>query len=364
MTGVLWGKMRLLIRKPLPLLITTIICIAFAYLTGLSTSSKIEVPVHSSLPTETLNDIVLKLNESDTYEFVLYNEDEVKNKVAEGKAEAGVLLEEGSYTLYQAGETQNFRLINQYVYQFYRKMLQEEVMKVVTNKEETEKVLLSLKENPAFTLSLNSYKNETDWVYDQSLQALFGFALFFSIFTIGYNVVEILREKQMGIWDRLILSPTTKTKMYLGNLLYSFFTGYFQIALIFIVFRFGTGVNFYGGFIKTLILIIPFVFSIVALSILLTSLVKTMGQFNALIPLISVSFAMIGGAYWPIEIVTSEPLLIISKFVPITYGMELLKGVTVSGLSITDLLYPVSILLLMGVVMMGIGIRLMERRHI
>ena len=52
------------------------------------------------------------------------------------------------------------------------------------------------------------------------------------------------------------------------------------------------------------------------------------------------------------------------KAIPITYGMELLKGATISGLSYSELLYPISILILMGVVMMGIGIRLMERRHV
>ena len=53
------------------------------------------------------------------------------------------------------------------------------------------------------------------------------------------------------------------------------------------------------------LLIIPYVFSIVALSILLTAIVKNVQQFNAVIPIVSVSFAMIGGAYWPLEIVES-----------------------------------------------------------
>lgn len=55
-------------------------------------------------------------------------------------------------------------------------------------------------------------------------------------------------------------------------------------------------------------------------------------------------------------------LLILAKIVPITYGMEVLKGATVYNYSFTELLYPISILILMTVVMMGIGINIVERR--
>ncbi|MEJ9212762.1 hypothetical protein [Bacillus smithii] len=74
--------------------------------------------------------------------------------------------------------------------------------------------------------------------------------------------------------------------------------------------------------------------------------------------------AMVGGAYWPIEIVSSQVLLAISKFVPVTYAMQALKEATIYHYSFSELLYPISILFMMGVVLMGIGINLMERRHV
>ncbi|WP_102274754.1 ABC transporter permease [Cytobacillus massiliigabonensis] len=365
MRGIIWGKFRLLLRKPGAFIATTIICIAFAYLLGKSSFTKVEVPVYSSLPEEEVNEIVEELNKGDSFSFVAGDEKEVKNKVASGNAEAGISLDADFFTIYQVGNTENFHLINQYVERYYLKRLQEKaVIDLAVDSNKAIEKINEVKENHLFELSVASFSDDNQWVYDPGLQSLFGFALFFSIYTVAFNVVEILREKQLGIWDRLILSSTTKLEMYVGNLLYCFFIGYLQISLIFVVFKFGAGVDFYGSFGKTLILIIPYLFSIVALSIFLTGIVKTIGQFNALVPLISVSFAMLGGAYWPIEIITSETLLTISKAIPITYGMELLKGATISGLSYSELLYPVSILILMGVVMMGIGIRLMERRHV
>lgn len=52
---------------------------------------------------------------------------------------------------------------------------------------------------------------------------------------------------------------------------------------------------------------------------------------NGLIPIVATSSAMIGGAYWPLEIVTNPFLIALSKVVPMTYGMEALKGVAYYG---------------------------------
>lgn len=363
MKGILWGKFRLLLRKPGPLIATTIICMAFAYFMGKSTFTAVEVPVFSSLPEEELSEILGELNKSNSFEYVVDSEDTVKNKVADGSVEAGVSLEKDTFTLFHTGQTENYYLVNQDLNSYYLKKVREAAVMEVGGSEALGK-LVTAEENPLIEVSVSAYKDNSQWVYDPNLQTLFGFTLFFSIYTVAFSIVDILREKQSGIWDRYILSPTSKFEMYAANLIYSFLIGYIQIALIFIVFKFGAGVDFHGSFGKTFILIIPYLFTIVAFSMFIAGLVKTIAQFNALIPLISVSFAMLGGAYWPIEIVTSDLLLSISKAIPITYGMEVLKGATISGLSYSDLLYPISILVLMGVVLMGIGIRLMETRHV
>ncbi|MCA1039471.1 ABC transporter permease [Bacillus infantis] len=364
MIGMLWGKILLTLRNPGALIASTIICMAFAYLTGQSAFVKIEIPIYSSADGSN-EEIMEELNDGDTFSFVLQTEDEAKKKVAEGNAEAAVELGQSSYVIYHAGASQNLQLLNQYIGRYYMKSVQEQqIVQLADDPAAAEKVLREAEKEPAFQLGLSSFNQKDTAEYSQPLQSLFGFTLFFSIYTVAFTVAEILRDKQSGLWDRFILSPTSKAEMYLANLLWSFLIGYIQIVFVFLVFKFGAGIDFNGRFGTVLIAVIPYLFSIVALSIFLTGLVKTMSQFNSIIPLISVSFAMLGGAYWPIEIVSSELLVGVSRFIPITYGMEMMKGAVVSGRSITDMLYPVAILLLMGVILMGLGIRMIEKRHV
>ncbi|MGP7817894.1 ABC transporter permease [Niallia sp. 01092] len=365
MKAILWGKYRQFIRKPGALIVTTIMCMAFAFLLGKSSFTKIEVPVYSANGTEDIHSIVKDLNKSESYTFKVFSEEETKKKVEEGTSEAGIALGENNYTLYRVAESSNVIVINRFLEKYYQNKQQKAAMiQLAQNHQDAEKILADNEANPILPVSFDSNVSKKKSTYNQALQSLFGFTLFFSIYTIAYTVVEILRDKQNGIWDRFILSSTSKTQLYLGHLLFSFAVGYIQIMLIFTIFKYGVGVDFYGKYYWVFLLIIPYLFAIVALAILLTGLVKTASQFNSLIPLITVSFAMLGGAYWPLEIVTSKFLLLLSKFIPITYGMEMLKKAIIQDAPMQEILLPAAVLLLMGTLMLGVGIRLIERRHV
>lgn len=370
MSGILLAKIKLFIRSPWPFFIMTLMSIGFAFILGGSTASVINVPVHIAEEKFEKSEVWEQLKGSEVYNFQMLSEDEIKQKVSNGKADFGLILFEDNFQVLVGVDSPNINLVRQTVYEAY---IKQEQLKLIYSeadattfegKESLKKELQSSKENPPFTIVEEGFRGTDTVIMDNTFQTLFGFTLFFVIYTISYNVFNILVEKQDGVWDRVILSPVKKWEMYVANLIYSFLMGYLQVCIVFMVFRYWIGVDFNGKFIESLILVGPYVFSIVALAILLTSLVKTVQQFNAILPIIAVSMAMIGGAYWPLEVVESKIMLALSNFTPITYAMETLNGVVLYGYSISEVLFPVSILILMGVIMTGIGIHLMEKRHV
>src|SRR5699024_9258957 len=78
------------------------------------------------------------------------------------------------------------------------------------------------------------------------------------------------------------------------------------------------------------------------------------------IPIVSLSMAMLGGAFWPLEIVASDFMLLLSNIIPIKYGLDLLNGITSFGYTWEDMLEPTAILLLMSVVFTCLGIHLVD----
>lgn len=368
MISVLRAKFQLFLRKPLLMIGMTVMSIIFASMLGSTDYKNIHVPVYTDVSHIEETALWEKLNQSEAFKFIKVSEEEAKKMVSDGDVETSIKLEEDSYSLIVVTETPNIHLIDSYLQTVYADILiVDQLEKTVAHAPNVDKLALldELKErenHPFFNVEIASFRGDEAVIIDNQLQTIFGFALFFVIYTISYNVHHILNEKNLGVWDRMILSPLKKWEMYAGNLLYSFLLGYLQVAIIFFIFQYGIQANFYGGFAKTLLILVPYVFSIVALAMFLVGVVKNIQQFNAVISLVAVSMSMIGGAYWPLEIVSSDFLLILSDFVPIKHAMAALKGATIYGDSLRELMLPMSIMTLMGVVLMGVGINIMERR--
>ena len=371
MIGILIAKCRMFVRNPWTFVIMSAMSIGFAFLLGGSNQeNSIQVPI--VIEHETIFDSVVgeTINESEVFVFNRVSKDELIDRIETGKVEVGVIFRENDFQMMVGIDTPNVNMLKRTIEDVYiEKEQQEKIIEAASTtlgieKEAVKEELDEAMETPIFDIEKSTFRGSDTFIYDSTFQSLFGFSLFFVIYTIAYNVLPILIEKTEGIWDRMILSPVKKWEMYGANFIYSFITGYIQVLIIFFIFRYFVGVDFNGQFFKACLLLLPYVFAIVALSILLTAIVKNVQQFNAVIPIVSVSFAMIGGAYWPLEIVESPLLLFLAKLNPITYGMEILKGVAIYGYSFQELVFPISILLIMGVVMTGVGIRLMEKRHV
>lgn len=366
MGGLLLAKARMFIRNPWNFIVMVLLTLVFAYFMG-GNDGKQVIPIAVEGDGKVANSLLEQLNTSDDLIFQSMSEEELREKVQGNEVELGVLVANNRFNLLYTVESQNITVVEQKVLQLEaaqkeRQQLLEIGEENGLSAKQVDELLLKVKEEPLFHLKQETFQGGKSVIIDGRLQGIFGFSLFFVIYTIATIVAQLFEEKQMGIFDRLILSPVRKWEVYSSNLIYSFVLGYLQIVLIFLVFRYAAKVDFYGGFGKTLIALIPYVFAIVALSMFITGFVKSIRQYNALIPLISVSLAMLGGAYWPIEVVSSPFLLALANISPITYGMEILKGVTIYQLPLTEMLFPMSMLLLIGVVLMGIGINGMERR--
>lgn len=364
MRAILINHLQYLRRQPFAVIGMIVLTFVFAIALGqVNQAEPLEIPVYSTNLSEAEQaGLIQSLNaKTESTVFVSEKESAVKEKLEKGTIDMGVQLERDSYKLYLSASTPNTNLIEAQIANVVQSesTLSEAAERLHTTTDELRKKVEE--SSGLFAVSEKSFK-ESEFVYDSSLQALFGFSLFFVIFTVTFTVSTILDQKRNEMWNRMILSPLTKVQLYMGHVSFSFLLGYLQLALIYTFFHFVLGVDLKGGYPMILLVIIPFLFAIVSLGILISAIATNPRQLDAVIPLISVSMAMIGGAYWPLEIVQSEALLTLSKLIPMTYGMEMLKGATLLDWSWSQFLLPASILFFMGVLFMGIGLNLMERK--
>jgi len=357
-----WQRFRRAPVMVLSFLVMTVIFVALLAGNNPAERPAILAYADESLPEAEAQQWLAQLNEEEEFNFQFVAETEAKKAVSEGDAVLALRLMEENYRIVLAADDMSRFVLEAFLNRKYREELRLRQIEEQQPGTDIRTEVASLMEDPALQVTTSTLGETEEFRYNNQLQLLFGMTLFFSVYTIMFSLMKIVEEKKYGTWNRLILSPLRKWEIYLGHLAYSFVIGYAQIAFVFVLFKYVFNFDVGDRFSSLLLIVACYTFAIVALSMLVMGLVSRPQQLQAIVPIIATGMAMIGGAFWPIELVNNKMLLAISKILPMTYGLDALKGVAIYDRNWQELVEPLSILLLIGVICMGIGINLMERR--
>ncbi|WP_099305306.1 ABC transporter permease [Bacillus sp. Marseille-P3800] len=353
MNAIFYQYWKEIIRAPLTLLLMIGMTVLFSVIMSSSSSSQLNVSVYSTeLSDEQVNEKVTALHdEHSRFSFEVIDKTEAERYLTTQQEEANVQLEADTYTIHAAYEEAPI------VYMIEPAIRSHYMMAQVEERGDRATVNQEL-------FAFESSVMEEEQGVDYNLHSLFGFTLFFSFFTMGFTILTIIELKENGVWNRLLLTPTSKTQLYVSNLLVAFVLTFTQIAIVLTIFMLFFNVDFYGGFWNLFLVIVPYLFATMAFGIFMSGIVTSSQQLSAVIPLFATSFAMLGGTFWPLDVVESDIMLALSYMSPLRYGLEMMAGATYGGWNLADFFLPSAILIFMGLAFTGIGIRLMERKAI
>ncbi len=363
--AVFWAQWRKERRSPLLVLIFLVLSIAATLLFGLTTNSKMKIDVFrgDGLTKAEEMEWLKLLNQGEAYDFKMRDEQPAREAVREGRADVAIKLMAEDYRIIAAIDGPNVGLVDQHVHGIFEKELQlRAVAERSVDQDKFRKEVVQELQHPALTLQTQSLDGGNIVKYDMDLHYLFGFTLFLVIFTISFKVSAVTVEKSTGVWNRVILSPVRKTELYLGHLLYSSLIGFMQIVVILLIFRYGFEYHLGEHFGLLLIISAIYTFTMVAFAMLFAGIFRTPEQYNAILPSIVPLMPMLGGVYVPPGTITNPIIVGLSEIFPLTHALNALTGIAVYGEGWSDVFMPVAKLLLIGVVCMGVGINLMERR--
>ncbi|MEI4770728.1 ABC transporter permease [Psychrobacillus sp. FJAT-51614] len=360
MKGIWMARLQNLKRKPLVLISMTVMTVIFAYVLSGSVGSKLSLLVATD-DSKMSKEVLESLQKEEDYALIVLSEQELQDTIKENRDTIGVLLNEKTYTILSDIESDVVSNLSLKVVSTYNNLAFRDQVIAVGGESKWNDVDKGL-EDQAFQLNEASMDESKIFRYDGALQSLFGFMLYFVFYTISINVQFILEDKRSGVWNRLKLASISRFQLYFGHLSFSYLIGLVQMLLVIFVFRFIVGTNMYGGLWKVIIICSFYVLLVMAFSLFIISLVKTVSQSSVIISLLAVAFAMIGGAYWPLEIVGSEALLAMKWLSPIYYGMEALKRVTIYGETFSNVSTYLSMMLFLAGLLLIVGITLLEKR--
>lgn len=186
-----------------------------------------------------------------------------------------------------------------------------------------------------------------------------GMTIFFVTYSIMFTVGDILEDKRIHTLDRMLVSPATRREMLAANLFTGMLIGVIQLMVMVLSGQFLFGIS-WGGHIGLVLGIGTLYIGVMTtMSLFIVSLVKTMAQLGSLSPIILTGMGMLGGCMWPLEIITSKPLLMLANLTPHKWTISAIEGAVIYGRIDQNTWLSVGVLAVMAIIYLILGERMM-----
>ena len=180
-------------------------------------------------------------------------------------------------------------------------------------------------------------------------------AMILMIMTMLLSAMGVVREKEIGTLEQLIVTPIRPWQLLVGKLTPFAVIGLVQMCLAAAVTVFGFGVPIRGSFLLLVGLTLLFILNTLGIGLLVSTLVQNQQQammgavFGAMVPMLYLS-----GLIFPIE--NMPPAIqAVTYAIPLRYFAEIIRGVFLRGSGLSVLWPEAATLLVMGLAILALA---------
>ena len=175
------------------------------------------------------------------------------------------------------------------------------------------------------------------------------------LMTVLFTSSSIVRERETGTLEQLMVTPLLVTDLMLGKIL-----PYALIGLLDMVLTLGVMVGFFsipisGGFGFLCIASTVFILTSLGLGLLISTCSRTQVQSVQMTMGLLLPSLLLSGFVFPLEPMPWF-IKVISYLLPLTYYLEIIRGVVIKGSGFMELWQPFSLLAISTVVLMTLSI--------
>lgn len=182
-----------------------------------------------------------------------------------------------------------------------------------------------------------------------------GFTLMFMLFMGMGSAGGFLDEREQGTLPRLLTTPTSKLVLVAGKVVGIYITVLLEAALLVGFGAFVFGVPWGDDPLGVVLIMVTFALAATGLGVMVSTLVKTRGQMSAATAVAATALSMLGGAYWPLDIL-NPTMRTLAYLTPTGWAMTGLTNVVVRYQGAGQAVVPALVLAGMAAVFLVIGV--------
>ena len=178
-------------------------------------------------------------------------------------------------------------------------------------------------------------------------------AIILQIVTSFLTALSVVRERERGTLEQLLVTPVHPLGLMLGKLTPYLVLGLLMASGVLTVMRFGFGVPIQGSLVFLMLMAILFLFAALSIGLLISTKAQTQAQAIQMAMLPILPSVLLSGYIFPRASLPTV-LWAVGAFLPATHFVEIMRGVVLRNAGLLDLvpnvlgLAAISLVLLVG----------------
>ncbi|MEW6251363.1 MAG: ABC transporter permease [Planctomycetota bacterium] len=178
-------------------------------------------------------------------------------------------------------------------------------------------------------------------LYNPDLESAFFFVpgligIIMQLVTLFLTSFAIVRERELGTLEQLFVTPVGRAALMLGKLIPYALIGFVETLIVLTVMVFVFGVPIRGDLLLLLSLSVLFLFTALGLGLFVSTVAQTQLQAIQFAFILMLPSILLSGFVFPREAMPT-PMYALGLVIPVTYFIEILRGIILRGAGAVDL---------------------------
>jgi ABC-2 type transport system permease protein len=174
-------------------------------------------------------------------------------------------------------------------------------------------------------------------------------------------VTVIVRERERGTMEQLVVTPITGLELMLGKVIPLIVLGYVQITLTLLLASVWFHVPIKGSLVLLYILLLTFFFSTLGVGAMISTVSKNFQQAAQMSQLILLPSILLSGFVFPRESLPPA-LQVVGAVFPLTYFIVIIRGILIKGIGLEFLWRQILPMVAIGVAVFAVAINRFQKR--
>jgi ABC-type multidrug transport system permease subunit len=172
--------------------------------------------------------------------------------------------------------------------------------------------------------------------------------------TVFLTAFSIVREKENGTLEQLMVTPISRLGLMLGKLAPYSIVGAFETAVVLLLMRYLFAVHITGSLPLLAVFSVPFLVTALGLGLLVSTIASSQVEAMQWAFLIMLPSILLSGFIFPQENMPL-PIYYVGQLIPVTYFLRILRGIILRGAGFPELWDQALWLVLMAIIVLLIS---------